>query len=258
MDPNAIAAALRAQVAFVDFDEATHTYSTGDRIYPSVTKIIVETGVTSVDGVPPSALERGARVHQMVAAIGDPENAWPTMPAEEQIYARRFLEFTAATGFMPFLCEQRVLIPVQLPTIDGGFETFWVAGTLDALGLFERDIPEFGIQAGQIGLPDFKSGMAGVPAWVRFQLAGYGLGVCFALQRAGLTLNKPLVRFGVGLKPHQPFSFNSVTDFRVCDSVADVFYFCSLVAAYHAQRGRNFYRPSEVIFSIGGKPVLVH
>jgi hypothetical protein len=128
-------------VSALHFDEATHTYTVGGRVVPSVTQILA-----SVDRdlwrVPPGVLEAaaalGTAVHKATElddlADLDEESLAPQIAP----YLAAWRRFRAETGFAPVAIEERLHNAM-----------YGYCGTLDRVGHLD----------GQRALLDIKSGM---------------------------------------------------------------------------------------------------
>jgi hypothetical protein len=135
------------------FDEASHRYTSGDRVMASVTQILKSTFVFSdyrFSG--PQYRMRGRAVHEACRLfdLGEYDEAG-THP-EIRPYVRSFAEFVKVTGFKGIVWELAMVNSV-----------LGVAGTLDVIGR-TRDSDE-------LLLVDVKSGQC--PKMVHVQIAAY-------------------------------------------------------------------------------------
>lgn len=168
--------------AALHFDEATHTYTLGGRVLPSVTQVLDTIDSEWKEFVDPVALEeakiRGRHVHRLVELDVRDELDEDSVAPAYQGHLRHWRAFMAETRFKPILAEQRV------HHADLGY-----AGTLDLLGMIGSDF----------WLVDVKTGT--IPRTVGLQTAAYQVAgqslhkVPFRARRAVLLLHEDKHRF---------------------------------------------------------------
>lgn len=168
----------------VEFKEEDHTYWSDGRRVPSVTECLKSVGlIPGLEFVSDDAVMFGTRVHRMIHFYNKGTLDMATVTEDLKPALGAYREFEAATGFVPYQWEQRVL-DAQL----------WVAGTFDVSGFFPRQIAA--------GYVDLKSGI--VKPWTAIQLAGYA-------RCAGNPYGR---RFGLSVRQGKPRmeEFKNVND----------------------------------------------
>jgi hypothetical protein len=242
MQIDEICALLAAEAAYVDYDDDEHVYSCGDLEYPSVSRVMSGVGITSTDWIPEWALERGSIVHDLVSE--DPSFARLIASEEHVPYVDRYEEFLDRTGFVPVAREQLVRIPLRLVNpLTMEWETYYICGTLDVIGVFERAIEvkryrreSVHIPPGTVGVGDYKCG--GTYPATMYQVSSYRHGV-----RSVSGYQQPIVAFGAGLVPDEEFKPDSDKHFRVCvDELQATALVHSMVGAYLMGRRGSFYK----------------
>ena len=163
------------------FDAATHTFTKGKVVYPSVTQVLAASGLCDYSFVAEERrkyfLERGRSVHWMLELEDLGTLNYRKVPMALRGYRRSYLEFKKNTGFFPGLVEWKFVSPL-------GF-----AGIVDRVGTFPSS-PQF--PNGSTAVLDFKTGQAA--SWTRYQLAAYAIArwpfqVARCIRRVALSLS---------------------------------------------------------------------
>lgn len=124
----------------LSFDEATHTYTVGGRVVPSVTQIleVVDRGLWRVrPEVLEAARQLGTAVHKTTELYDTDDLDESSVAPQVAPYLAAWKKFRAETGFVPAAIELRLHHPV-----------YGYCGTLDRTGVL-RD---------RLALIDIKSG----------------------------------------------------------------------------------------------------
>lgn len=177
----------------LQFDSATHTYSLGDRILPSVTQVMESVGIIDYSFLPHEtremALERGRHVHTATQLDDEQDLDEASLTGELPQYLAAWRSFVATTGHRFSLIEHRM------------HHQFGFAGTLD------RFVP---IDAKSGIVIDIKTNTA--PEWVALQLSAYA--AMLEAERPGLVAR----RMAVELRRDGTFR---AMEFRVADQRRD-------------------------------------
>lgn len=174
----------------LQFDEAAHRYTLGDRVLPSVTQI---TGtIAPFVGVSREVLEAkadlGTAVHLATEFYdaGDLDEA--SLPDVVRPYLAAYVRFREETGFIPHRIEWRV-----------HHEAHGYAGTLDRIGTFNR---LKGIRQTAPALIDLKATYRIAPVY----------GVQTALYAHAADPKGKLLRFALQLKPDATYRLQQFSD----------------------------------------------
>lgn len=172
------------------FDAATHTYTYGARVLPSITQVLHATNILRVDPAIPAhrlefARERGAAVHLAIRFANEGRLDAASLSALIEPYLFAWEAFCAkhAGAFDPLVVEEPLADPVL------GF-----AGTPDAIGLL-RDV---------LAVVEVKTG-AEMPAGTAIQTA--------AQRWLAAQNGHPVVRrYGVQLRPDGTYRLHEYRD----------------------------------------------
>lgn len=142
--------------AVLQFDEAQHRYSIGERPLISVTQALTEGGLIDTRWFSEEAALRGTYVHQAILMHVEGDLAEESLDPVLRPFYDAYRSFVAASGFVVEACEERLYD-----------ETLGYAGTLDLRGHFPRPA----LRSRYVDVIDIKTGH--IPSWVGYQTAAY-------------------------------------------------------------------------------------
>jgi len=115
--------------AVLDFDPVLHRYSVDGVVWPSVTQVLVATGIYNFEDIPRDQREyvmaRGSAVHEATRMLDEDDLDDSTVSDTLRPYLDAYKKFKAESGFVPLHIESRV-----------HNATYRYAGTLDRIGTF--------------------------------------------------------------------------------------------------------------------------
>lgn len=163
------------------FDPSSHKYFIDEVEVPSVTQVLVESGMIDTAFYDEEGKKRGSAVHQACHYLDEDDLDLETLSPELRPYVDAYVSFKDETGFVPTLIEHQVYDRIY------GF-----AGTLDRTGTMK----------GKNVLLDIKTGS--VAPFAAIQTAAYQV-----------TLGGHNHRFALQLKPDGTFKlleFDDIND----------------------------------------------
>lgn len=174
------------------FDEATHTYTYGGVVVPSVTQVLKP--LTNYGMIPSDKLEvarqKGVAVHKMVELHANGDLDVETLPDWMRPVLVQWERFVADTGFVMIVSEHRVYHP-----------NYGYAGTLDLFGTMEK--------AREAAFIDVKRSFF-ASSIIGLQLAGYHEAYC-AQEKVGKNA-KNAARYALRLNENGPYRLEPFTD----------------------------------------------
>jgi hypothetical protein len=167
----------------VTFKEDSHEYRIGGKVVPSVTQVLVSSGVIETRWMRESARQRGELVHMAVQYFAENDLDESSLAPEVKPYLKAFKRFVSDTGFQIKHSEKIV-----------HSETYMYCGRIDLAGeLSKRNV-----------MIDIKTNH--IPTWVNLQVAAY--------RRAGDECKlKTFAGFGLALKADGTYRLRECKDF---------------------------------------------
>lgn len=178
----------------LQFDPATHTYTVGGRVVPSVTQVLGP--LVDLSKIPRETLEiarqKGTAIHKMAEldARGDLDE--DTLPEWMRPVLEQWRKFRADTRFEIIESEQQVY-----------HQKYGYAGTFDLLGSMHG--------SKILSLIDIKRSFLSGPV-IGFQLAAYA-----AARRKEMDDHHPFHRYALRLNENQPYKlelYDDANDFQ--------------------------------------------
>lgn len=165
-----------------EFDSATHIFTQGGIVKPSVTFVLASAGICDFSFVEQGILERtkirGKSVHWLLELEDQGALNYRRVPRPLRGYRKAYIDWKKRSQFFPVLIEKKFV------------SHYGYAGIVDRAGTFPVTPMFIG---GSTAILDFKTG--GIADWVRYQLAAYAVGiepnfsVARTIRRVALALN---------------------------------------------------------------------